>query len=133
MRKKNVLLSENNDEMVNGNDDKIELLSCPHGSQSCKEHLLFINKNYSKALNYHLEKDYLSSIEMLKSAYYKAAELQESQCLQCSSVFRSTIIQSLENIKNELQGMTSGIFKKKQYLKSYKKSCAVLNDLIQSK
>jgi len=134
MRKKNVFpLSEKNDKIVNGNENKIELLSCVQGSQSCKEHLLFINKNYSKSHNYYLEKDYLNSIEMLKSAYYKAVELQESQCAQCSSVFRSAITQSLENINKELQEMTSGIFKNKRYLFSYKKSCAVLNDFLQSK
>jgi hypothetical protein len=65
---------------------------------------------------------------MLKGAFYKAIELKDSQCSQCSSVFCFTITQSLENINKELQEMTTGMFKKKRYLFSYKKSCAVLDE-----
>jgi len=133
MSRKNIYsLSDSDSESLNDNQNKIELLSCRLGSQKCKEHLRFINKNYTKAVNYELEKDYLNSIEMLKDAFYKAVELQESQCAQCSSVFRSTIAHSLENINKELLKMTSGVFRRKRYLLSYKKSLAVLNDFKQN-
>jgi hypothetical protein len=109
--------------------DKIELLVCNSGSQNCKEHLLIINKCYVDATSYHLEKDYLSSIESLKCAFFCTSDLQETSCVQCANLFRSTITKTLENIKGELQELTSGLIGNRRYLKSYIESCAVLNDL----
>lgn len=71
---------------------------------------------------------YLNSIESLKSAFKKASELQESPCEKCAVFFRSTITHSLENMNEELNKMTSGIFRKKRYLSVYNESCNVLND-----
>jgi len=113
---------------VNDNQNKIELLNCQLESQKCKEHLLVINKSYSNACNFHLEKDYFNSIEALKSAYNKASELQETPCSKCAVLFRSIITQSLENMNEELNKMTSGIFSEKRYKSIYNESCIVLND-----
>lgn len=110
-------------------EDKIELLACNAGTQNCKEHLLIINKCYVEANSFHIEKDYLNSIESLKNAYLMSCDLRHDSCLECANLFRSTIAKSLENINNELHRLTSGIMKNKRYIKSYKESCAVLNDI----
>lgn len=109
--------------------DKIELLVCNSGSQNCKEHLSVINKCYADAHIFQLEKDYLNSIESLKSAFYKTTNLQEASCLKCADFFRSTIAKSIENINDELQNLTSGLISNKRYLLSYEKSRTVLNDI----
>jgi hypothetical protein len=132
MSNKNVFSSSEKDNgYIEGNQNKIELLNCSLESQNCKEHLLIINKSYTNARNFHLEKDYLNSIESLKSAFYKASELKESPCSKCSLFFRFTIMQSLENINKELRDLTSGIFRKKRYQLIYKESCNILNDFKQ--
>jgi len=110
-------------------ENKIELLVCNSGKQNCKEHLHVINKCYIDANSYHLEKDFLNSIESLKSAFLNTCNLQEASCLKCAELFRSTITKSLENINDELQRMTTGLISNKSYMTSYKESCAVLKDL----
>lgn len=110
---------------------KIELLVCQAGGHNCKEHLKVINQRYSEATFYHSEKDYLSSIESLKSAFFKTIELNQESCVKCAGLFRSTITQSLQNINKELQNLTTGLFSKKRYQKSYIASRDVLNEIKQ--
>jgi hypothetical protein len=109
--------------------NKIELLVCKTGSQNCREHLSIINKCYIEATEYHLEKDYLNSIESLKSAFFNTTGLKEDSCIKCADLFRSTITKSIENINDELHKMTTGLIANNAYLKSYYASCDVLNDL----
>lgn len=130
MKRKNVSqLSGKKEQINNENNNKIELLNCQLSTQKCKKHLSLINKSYINANNYHLEKDYLNSINSLKSAYNKACELKDSSCSKCSEFFRLTITSSLENINKELSGLTTGVFRKKRYQHSYIESCNALNEL----
>lgn len=132
MERKNVFsLSEREVERIDNNQNKIELLNCQLESQKCKDHLSLINTSYCNAYNYHLEKDYLHSIESLKSAFYKASELHETPCSKCAALFQSTITQSLKNINKELYKMTNGVFKRKRFLFSYIESCNALKDFKQ--
>lgn len=128
-RGKKISQSETDADLKNSSPNKFELLSCNSGTLHCKEHLLTINNCYSEANNYHLEKDYLNSIESLRNAFLSTTGLQEVSCAKCTNFFRSTITQSLENINGELHKLTTGLFRNKRYMLSYKKSCAVLNDL----
>lgn len=111
------------------NQLKIELLVCQAGGHNCREHLTEINECYLDANNYHFDKDYLSSIESLKSAFFKTTDLNQESCVNCAKLFRTTITQSLENINNELHNLTTGIFSKKRYHRSYQASCEVLNEI----
>ncbi len=113
----------------NGDQNKIELLSCHLNSQRCNHHLKEINRSYSLAHNYHLEKDYFNSIRSLKSAFKIAEELKETTCLNCASFFQSTLTESLENINSELKRMSTGLFAKKRYRSSYIESCNILNEI----
>jgi hypothetical protein len=119
-----------NDPSNNGsNSNKIELLNCSSGAENCKKHLLVINECYTAANSFHLEKDYYNSIESLRNAFLMTCDLREDSCLQCANLFRTTIANSLENINLELHKLTTGFIPNKRYLKSYKKSCAVLDDI----
>lgn len=104
---------------------------CQAGGHNCKEHLSVINECYQEAGNYHVEKDYLSSIESLKCAFSKTADLNQESCMNCARLFRTTITQSLENINDELYTLTTGLFRKKRYQKSYFASREVLNEIKQ--
>jgi hypothetical protein len=97
-------------ENYNDKKDKIELLSCPGKEIKCKEQLTLINKIYVDTEYYLSEKYYQRSIETLKSAFYITTELTDHPCFKCAELFRSTIIESLENIQNELKNSTSGFF-----------------------
>jgi hypothetical protein len=109
--------------------NKIELLVCQSGGYKCKEHLSVINECYLEANNYHFEKDYLNSIKSLKRAFFSTTQLNEESCVKCAALFRSTIAQSIENINGELHNMTTGLFRKKRLLPSYKASCEVLDEI----
>jgi hypothetical protein len=100
-------------ENFNDKKDKIELVSCPRKEIKCKEQLTLINKIYVDTEYYLSEKYYQRSIEILQSAFYITTELTDHPCVKCAELFRSTIIESLENIQNELKKSTSGFFGKK--------------------
>lgn len=127
--KNNILSIQKKSRSYNSKEDKIELLSCNSGTESCKEHILIINKCYVDAKSYHLEKDYLNTIESLKNAFLMSCDLRHDSCLECANLFRSIIAKSLESINEELLNLTTGIIKNKRYIKSYKESCSVLNDV----
>jgi hypothetical protein len=107
------------DESTNDKPDKIELVSCPLKEMMCKFHLSAINKSFLESELYRREKDFHRSIETLKSAFNKTTELMEHPCTKCAQLFRSTIIESLENIHGELENMSKGIFGNKRYQSSY--------------
>jgi len=111
---------------------KIELLVCQAGGHNCQEHLSVINECYLEANYYHFDKDYLNSIESLKSAFFKTTDLNQESCVNCAKLFRTTITRSLENINGELKNLTSGFLNKKRYHRSYQASCDVLNEIKQS-
>jgi hypothetical protein len=113
---------------LNEKQDKIELLGCPRNGKICQEHLAVVNKCYVESEHYRKEKDFERSIETLKNAFYKTTELVESPCSKCASLFRSTITESMENLHNELQNMTTGIFAKKRYHPGYVLAAKVLKE-----
>lgn len=109
--------------------NKIELLSCQNNSQKCRDTLSLINQNYALAQDYYYEKDYVNSINNLKAAYYAATQFNEKSCLNCATFFRSVLTQSLENINDELKGLSTGWFSRKKYRAIYAESCSVLSDI----
>jgi hypothetical protein len=114
---------------LNDKQNKIEFVKCPKKEMKCKEQLTVINKIYIDTEFYRREKDYKSSIETLKNAFYITTELTEKPCTKCAEVFRATVIDSLENIHSELKNITTGIFGNKKYQSSLTLSQNALNEL----
>jgi hypothetical protein len=112
-------ISVTENEYFHDNQDKIELVNCSQGGKLCKNQLSVINESFLKSKRYHRDKDYERSIEALKMAFSETFEFQESLCVNCAGLFRSTIIQSLEEMHTELQEMSSGLFKSGRYKASY--------------
>jgi len=110
-------------------ENKIELLNCRLGAGNCKESLSIINKCYVDAHCYRLDKDYLNSIDSLKSAFFSTCDLKEDTCKKCAEFFRMTIKQSLENINGELYELTNGFIGNKSYQLSYITSSDFLQDI----
>lgn len=120
--------SEAETEQFYNNQDKIELLSCPRNKMICQEQLSFVNKCYLQSEQSFKDKDFHRSIDTLKNAFYKTTELDELPCAKCAALFRSTIVESVENYHNELERMTSGLFGKKSYISSREKAANVLDE-----
>jgi len=116
-------------EQLKDAENKIELLSCPHGAKSCEKHLSSINRSFVESRAYRKDKDFTRSIYALKEAYLETSELKESKCSNCTSLFRATITQSLEKIHTELEGMSTGLFKTKKYQTSCSLAGSVLNEI----
>jgi len=121
-------ISEAENEQIYVKQDKIELLSCPRKKMICHEQLSFVNKCYVQSEQSFIDKDFHRSIDALKNAFYKTAELNELPCAKCAALFRSTIVESVENYHNELERMTSGLFGKKSYISSREKAANVLDE-----
>lgn len=122
-------LSVRDSEYFNKKEAKFELVSgCPKEGNVCINHLSAINKSFASSQNYHLNKDYRRSIESLKYAYSLTSELQTSSCMECAELFRSTIIQSLEYIHEDLQKMSSGLIFSNRYKPSYAMASQVLEE-----
>ncbi len=119
-RRKLFSLAVKDDVYCGDNKDKIELVkTCHLNGKSCKKQLSLINLNFMESTYYHRNKDYQNSIEALKSAFHQTYELQDTSCYMCSEFFRATITQSLINIHNELQKMSTGLFGSNRHHGSY--------------
>ncbi len=129
MKKGMFSISAKDSEYFKDNQNKIELVNCKSGGKNCKEHLSVINKSFLDSGNYQRSKDYQRSIESLKNAYDLTFELQEASCIRCAELFRSTIIQSMENMHDELHKMSTGLFKTKRFKNSYILAASILKDL----
>ncbi|RIH65625.1 hypothetical protein D1164_08130 [Mariniphaga sediminis] len=121
------------DNGANGQSAKIEVMDCQNNGEKCKEHLAVINENYLESYQYLEGKNFRESIASLKNAFEKTHELQDTTCLKCAQLFRDTITESLEDIRDELQKMSTGIFKTKRYQSSYDEACDVLEELKKGK
>ncbi|MDP2335177.1 MAG: hypothetical protein Q8N05_01780 [Bacteroidota bacterium] len=121
-------LSISESKYFNDKQDKIEIVGCPRGGKDCVVHLSAINKSFLASSRTMRNKEYARSIEALKDAFYKTDELQDSSCLKCAELFRSTITQSLENIHVDLQKMTGGLFFRKRYQYSYALATTALEE-----
>lgn len=119
-------------EFQSSEENKIELLGCPFGGNNCKNQLAVINNNYRESAKYQQEKSYQKAIELLKSAYYKTHELQQSNCVKCVALFRTTITNSLEDMHKELERMSTGIFRNKRYHGVYVEAGNALKELNQN-
>ena len=128
----NIYTHQSLDDMEKNADksnDKIILMHCQRHGTRCKDQLAEINRNFKISAFYHQNKEYEKSAEALSKAFSLTYELQEKTCAKCADMFRSTIIQSLENIHTELHNMSTGFFKTKRFKSTYVLVENVLNDL----
>lgn len=121
-------LSENEGDYFAGENRKIELMACPNGGNSCSEHLAVINSNFGIVDESLANKDYTKSIEALNVAFQKANELQEESCMKCAELFKQSIIQSLEEIQNDLKIMSRGLFGKRRFQANYIQASELLKE-----
>ncbi|MFY9151720.1 MAG: hypothetical protein WAO52_06895 [Prolixibacteraceae bacterium] len=116
-------------EYFNDNQEKFELVACPINGKPCMNHLTVINASFKESGIYLRNKDYSRSIEALKGAFYITTNIQDSSCRKCNELFRSTISETLENIRFDLQKMTTGFFSAKRFHADYKLACVVTDEL----
>ena len=124
-------LTKNENDLANNFGNKFEIERCAINGENCKNQLSEINKSYLISNQSNQNKDYSNAIDALKKGFYKSCELNDPVCMNCSKMFRSTITQSIENIHNELENITSGLFGAKRYVNSYLMACNTLNELKQ--
>jgi hypothetical protein len=115
-------------EQLRDAENKIELVSCPYGTKICDKQLSAINRSFVESRAFRKDKDFTRSVFALNDAFVETSELKDSKCAKCSNLFRATITESLEKIHDELQGMSTGLFKTKKYQASYILASEVLND-----
>lgn len=114
-------------------EEKFELVSCPLNGKFCKHTRLQMNQKYAESVELRKGKDFDKSIDALENAYNKTLDLPESPCGTCAAFYRSTIVESIENIHKELNGMSKGIFSTNRYQSSCKKAEDLLNGLKNNK
>lgn len=107
----------------------IELVSCPRGGKICEVSRIAINECVISSRKYLLNKEYNESITELKTAFHQINNLQEPVCQQCAQLFQTTIIQSVEQIHEDLHKMTTGIFSRKRYRPSLDYATETLKEL----
>ena len=113
----------------NDNSGFIELVSCPEGGKLCTQHLNFVNERMKLSRTHWIDKEFPQAIEELRIAFYKTSEIDSPTCFPCAELFRSTIIQSLETILNDIRPMTIGFFKRKHHSSDYELATKVLDEL----
>ena len=124
----NYSFSEAENEAKSKKQDKIELVSCPRKKMICQKQLAFVNNSYVLSEQYFKDKEFHGAIDSLLDAFNKTRELTEAPCAKCANVFRSTIIDSMANMHEDLKKMTSGFFGKKSYKPSCEKAEKILKE-----
>lgn len=119
-------LSEEGNNDLKYNEDKFQMTSCPINGNNCKNHLPEINSDFRISNRAKENKNFQRSIKALRHGFYKSCELKDPICLKCSQLFCSSYIQSLEQIHNELEYMSSGLLGNKRY----QNSCFQANDIL---
>jgi hypothetical protein len=122
------LLSKEDSEYFRDGHNTIELVRCAMGGVNCVNHRAVINKNILASRKFLLNKDYQRSIEVLKEAYYSTSDLQQTSCINCAKLYRCMVMQTLENIHDELKKMTSGWLFPNRYKSSYELASVVLEE-----
>lgn len=114
------------------NAEIIQLVSCPANGDACLQSLAEINSLLSEARQSRFSKEYGLSVHNMKLALAIADGIEGERCLSCARLFRSTILQSMDSVKDELEEMSGGFFKKR-YKDSYKEVSLMLVDLKEGK
>ena len=122
-------ISTSDTEYFNDEQDKFELISCPINEKYCKKLRPAINKDYQMSQLYRRDKIYQESINSLKCAYDSTFQLKEASCANCANFFRNSIIESMENIKNEQRRRSAGLFNIKLPELNFIKLDNVLKDI----
>ena len=102
--------------------DKIEFTGCKLSHHTCLDYLPVINELFRDSERYHRIKNFDQALEALEQAFNTASEIKDANCLQCGLFFKATIIQSIENIHDDLSRMRSGLFGTRRYDNSYAKA-----------
>jgi hypothetical protein len=108
-----LLVTDN--EYFGDSQDKIELVGCKKDHHVCLNYLPEINRFLKDSDIFNRNRDYTRSIEALEQAYDVTLKFKNTDCSKCASLFRSTIISSLEERNHELRGMTKGLFRTSKY------------------
>lgn len=115
-------------EQKTDNGHNVELVSCPLREIICNVHLAAINDNLKESEKYRKEKDFNKSIDILKTAFQRSTELLNHPCTSCAHHFRSKIYESLENINDELEKKSKGLFSRKKHKSSFLKAKRLLRE-----
>ena len=110
------------------NQDKFELVSCPRLGEDCKKTFSAINASFLSSERYWRDKEYSRAIGELKSAFYSVNEITEASCAGCTELFRSTILESLGHIHEDLEKMNRGFYRKNRYQSSYDLATGVIDE-----
>jgi len=128
MMKKLFSFSETDSKDYKDKLDKIELVSCPLNEMMCEVHLTAVKKSYLESEQYLKNKDFNNSIDSLKCAFSKATELMAHPCTKCAQQYRLKVIDSMVNVRGELEEISQGLFGDKDYQSSFVKADNVLKE-----
>ena len=108
-------LSLTGDEYFDDKQEKFELVSCPVNKNTCDEIRQAVNTDYLASQQFHLDKNYQKSMDALQSAYKRTLLITEYSCTNCADFFRTTIKESMEEIKKEQQKLPFRILNFKHF------------------
>lgn len=114
------------------NGDIIQLVSCPVNGNVCSQNLAEINSLLSTAQQSRFSKEYGLTIVKMKEALAIADGIESERCMNCAKLFRNTILNSMDSVKDELGQMSKGIFHS-SYRNSYQELKVMLDELRDNK
>jgi len=122
-------ISTSDTELFNESNNKFEFVGCNKKEYSCLSILPQVNNYFRESDIYFNDKDFYRALKAIENAYYKAGELTDMECVNCSAFFQASAIQSLESIHAELKSMTTGLFGTKRYIPQYQMAAQLLRKL----
>ncbi|MGQ7871140.1 hypothetical protein [Sunxiuqinia sp. sy24] len=111
-----------------GQREPIQFVSCQFNGSRCVNQRETINQCLFNSHDSFTNKEYDDSIEALKIAYDQTGEISGAPCSRCAQLFRSRITDSMEQIHDELQRMTTGFFSWGSLSPSYELANTAINE-----
>lgn len=121
--------SDFENESTDSQENKIELVCCKEVNNKCTSILASINEGFRESAQYRNDKNFIQAIAVLKKVYLLTFNFTEITCFKCGELFRSTIIESMENIRTDLKSCSKGLFKRNDFQSSIEFTEDVIQEL----
>jgi len=108
---------------------KFTLEHCPNGGTNCQALLIKINDLLENA-NYAIAvKDYRGAFNLEFTAFNNTLTLERKTCKKCTGMFRTVIMEKVEEHIEDLKRMTTGFLRKESYIPVLHQADALLNEM----
>lgn len=116
------------DDYFKNNEESIKLEHCADKGEKCRVQMVIMNENLLLARKMIENKEFTRSVEVIRKAFESTYMLKEKQCQGCAELFRNFIAQSLNQLVDDLEQLTTGFLASKKYVSDLENARKLLQE-----